>query len=88
MIDPWNVPSGNDKIGIRVMSLLVHQTGQAQFDESSIHVKIVDEAAGEYVALSTPDGTSPVTVDCESWPTVRAAIDFMVGHCRDDKEIQ
>lgn len=86
-LDRWQVPAGNNKCTIRIQSLVIIRDNNPCFDESSLIVKIEDEAAGEFVSISNPEQTSPVKIDVDQWPVVRDAIDFMTQHCRSDKEI-
>ena len=83
-LDRWQVPAGNDRNTIRIQALVIVSDNNPGFDETSLIVKIEDEAAGEFVSISNPQQTSPVKIDVEQWLVVRDAIDFMTQHCRPD----
>lgn len=50
------------------------------FDERAFRVQIVDEAAGEFVEVSGPDGK--IQIDPQEWPELRTAITNMIDECR------
>lgn len=68
----------------RLMKIMVAPVGEATFSELSTFIEIVDEAAGEFVRVEQEDGA--VNITPEEWPAVRAAIDRMIGLCREQKE--
>jgi len=85
--EPHEVPSGDVKSDIRITRLCIVPRGEAIFDERSIHIEIVDNAAGEFLKIhgQTPDNLPEVSP--EEWPVIRSAIDFMVNHCRSHEEM-
>ena len=54
------------------------------FDERATNIEIVDESGGEFVAVSqcTNDGHQKICIDPEEWPTIREAIEVMIGKAR------
>lgn len=59
------------------------------FSEIATNVSIVDDAAGEYVEVKqqrgrTHEPNESILIDSHEWPTLRAAVDFMVSECRPD----
>lgn len=69
---------------IRPTGLTVVAHGKPIFDESATDVRLVDEAGGEFVEVRQfRGGTGELRIDIEEWPTLREAIDRMIGECRD-----
>lgn len=54
------------------------------FSEMATVVRIVDEAAGEFVEVSQEGriDLGKIAIGTAEWPTLRAAIDEMVSQCR------
>jgi len=46
-----------------------------------MHLRIVDEAAGEFVEIAQEEGA--IQIDREEWPYLRAAITKMFKQCKD-----
>ena len=77
----------------RTTRLHVGPPGAPLFDDGVTTVEIVDEAAGEFVAVRQPGafsarGDGEIRIDPEEWPAIRDAISRMVDACRpfDDQE--
>ena len=60
--------------------------GENIFCVEATVITIVDEAAGEFLEIkqNTEDGERRLLVDPSEWPTLRAAIDDMIGECREE----
>ena len=69
----------------RVTRLTVAPIGRPIFDEQATRVEIANEAAGEFVEV-TQEGRENGTISIEpgEWPALRAAIDQLIGDCRDE----
>lgn len=85
--EPHEVPSGNAKIDIRITRLCIVPRGEAIFDERSIHIEIVDNAAGEFLRIHGQTSDNLPEISPEEWPVIKSAIDFMVDHCRSTEEM-
>ena len=72
---------------IRTVAVMVLQKGDEIFAETATEIKIVDEAAGEFLEVSQmPDGgKQTLRINPEEWPTLREAIDTMFTECRGAK---
>ena len=74
----------------RTTKVTIVPKGQPIFNQEATEVEIVDEAAGEYVEVrqcsDQYDGKIGITV--EEWPTIRKAIDDMLGRCRSLEEFK
>ena len=69
----------NEELEVRVLSKIMLPKGKPIFSESSITCSIEDEAAGEYIKLtSQSDSGGDVCFDPNEWPTIRSMIDSMV----------
>lgn len=68
----------------RVTALIVLPKGDETFSEFATHVRLADQAAGEYVEVEqiARDDLGKIAINPEEWPTLRAAIDRMIGECR------
>lgn len=68
----------------RTLSILVAPKDQPTFSEYATEIKIVDEAAGEFLEVSQTGRTDlgKIAINPEEWPTLRDAIDRMVKECR------
>lgn len=56
------------------------------YDERGFSVEIDDEAGGEFVVVNCNDelcAVGQIRVDPGEWPALRAAIDQMIGECRE-----
>ena len=69
---------------IRTVGLLVVPKEQAIFSEYATEIKIVDEAAGEFLEVSQCGRTDlgKIAISPQEWPTLRDAIDRMIKQCR------
>ena len=80
------LPEGNEKFDIRVIQLCVSEKDSSIFDDSTILISIVDEAAGEFVEVkSLMDGLKEgvISFNPNEWPHIKKAVDYMVGQCRE-----
>lgn len=68
----------------RTLSILVAPKDQPTFSEYATEIKIVDEAAGEFLEVSQTGRTDlgKIAINPEEWPTLRDAIDRMMKECR------
>lgn len=76
--------SGMIEYETRVTTLIVLPEDDKTFSEFATEVRIVDEAAGEFVEVSQdgrPD-LGKIAICPDEWPTLRAAIDQMISECR------
>jgi hypothetical protein len=63
--------------------------GEPLFSETTTHVEIRDDGAGEFVQLIQEGGniqTKSITINPEEWPVLREAVDEMVGLREDEKQ--
>ena len=69
---------------IRTLCVLVVPQDQPTFSEYATEIKIVDEAAGEFLEVSQIGRTDlgKIAINPEEWPTLRDAIDRMMKECR------
>jgi hypothetical protein len=65
----------------KTISVMILPVGEPIFSEQAIEVRITDEAGGEFIEIRG-NSDSVVGIDPEQWPTLRAAIDYMVKECR------
>ena len=68
----------------RTMAVIVLPHDQPTYSEMATTVSIDDEVGGEFVVVSQ-DGRADlgkIAITPEEWPTLRAAIDRMIGECR------
>lgn len=72
----------------RALSMIHIPKGEPIFVEAATVVRIVDEAAGEFVEVSQEDreGHGKISIDPGEWLSLRDLIDKMVGECRPDRE--
>lgn len=71
----------------RVTALAVVLTREnCLFAETTTHVRLEDEAAGEFVVVeqSGDDGLGKIHIDPTEWPVLRQAINRMVDECQAD----
>ena len=69
----------NEELEIRVLSKIMLPKGKPIFSESAITCSIEDEAAGEYIKLtSQSDSGGEICFDPCEWPIMKAMIDSMV----------
>ena len=67
----------------RVMALIVMPKGDDIFSEFATHIRIADEAGGEYVEVEQNGRTDigKIAINPDEWPMLREAIDLMIGEC-------
>ena len=65
---------------LRVTQWTLVKPGLPIFDETAWTIRIVDEAAGEFLEIENHNGK--VGINPEEWPALRAAIDKAVNECR------
>lgn len=65
----------------RTTQVTLTPKGDPIFSEHAMHLRIVDEAAGEFVEIAQEEGA--IQIDREEWPYLRAAITKMFKQCRD-----
>jgi hypothetical protein len=74
----------------RTTKVVIVPKGEPLFNQEATEIEIVDEAAGEFVEVrqcsDQYDGKIGITV--EEWPTIRKAIDDMLGRCRSLEEFK
>lgn len=69
----------NEDLEIRVLSKIMLPKGKPIFSEAAIVCSIEDDAAGEYIKLTSQnDSGGEICVDIIEWPAMRAMIDSMV----------
>ena len=67
----------------RVTKLTITPKGEPIFAEMATDVYIEDEAAGEFVIIEQhSEGYGKVAIDPEEWPTIRDAVEKMIGLSR------
>ena len=68
----------------RTLSILVAPKDQHTFSEYATEIKIVDEAAGEFLEVSQCGRTDlgKIAISPQEWPALRDAIDQMIKQCR------
>jgi len=64
----------------RITQVTVLPKGQPIFCEEALHIRIEDEAAGEFVVIESTSEHwgGKIAIDEGDWPTVRKAIDDMM----------
>ena len=69
----------NEEPEIRVLSKIMLPKGKPIFSESAIICSIEDDAAGEYIKLtSLSESGGEVCIDPYEWATLKSMIDSMV----------
>lgn len=71
----------------RVTQVAVCPTGEPLYSEMLTAVEIATESGGEYVNVTQhgPGAAGKIAIMPEEWPTLRAAIDDMIGLCRSEQ---
>ena len=80
-----NTPTPPAAYHARIAALAVVYTREnCLFDETTTHVRLEDEAAGEFVVVdqSGANGLGKIHIDPAEWPVLRQAIDRMVDECQ------
>lgn len=67
----------------RTIAVWVGPKGEKQTHSLSYEVQIDDEGGGEYVRIIDGEGGT-ISVDGETWPALRNAIEGMLAACRVD----
>ena len=69
----------------RITSLTVAPKKEPIFSECATHVRIVDEAAGEFVEVEQLGNKDLGKIQFmpEEWPHIRRAINRMIKECRE-----
>ena len=75
----WKAAS--DLYEVRTTQVTLTPKGDPIFSEFASHVRIVDEAAGEFVEVVQDQGT--IRIDRDEWPHLRSAIEAVVSQCKD-----
>jgi hypothetical protein len=69
----------------RITRLTVLPKGEPIFSEMATTIEIADEAAGEFVKVTSQtdnvDNHESVLISPEEWPLVRDAIDKLIADC-------
>jgi hypothetical protein len=80
------MPSPTETHDVRVVEIAVMQKGQPLFSELTTRISLDDEAAGEFVKVMQEGGHTDIAkwiaIEPSEWPTLRDAIEYMVGQCR------
>lgn len=68
------------KLVKRITQVTVLPKGQPIFSEEALNISIEDQAAGEFVVLTSlcEDYGGKIAIDAFDWPIIRAAIDEMM----------
>jgi hypothetical protein len=70
----------------RITRLTVLPKGEPIFSEMATTIEIADEAAGEFVKVTSQtdnvDHHESVLISAEEWPLVKDAIDKLIADCR------
>ncbi len=71
---------------IRKTEVAVLPDGDPLFSEMATHVRIVNEAAGEFVEVEQHGRTDvgKICINPDEWPHLRAVIDEMIAYCVGD----
>lgn len=79
------------KLHQRITQITVLPAGEPIFSEMATVITIQDEAAGEYITLQRLTGSEgdpqKASIDPKEWPSIRDAIDRMMGEISDWEEI-
>ena len=67
----------------RFTKLHVIHEGETVATEYGFSVGINDDGAGEYVTVRGMVTGNPIFISPGEWPALRAAIDKMIGDCRE-----
>lgn len=70
---------------LRTTEVTLVPKGEPIFNEQAISIKIVDEAAGEFIQLqgtSSSDEEMKFQIDPTEWQDLKKAIDMMIKGCR------
>lgn len=72
----------------RITSMVVLPEGTEMFSEMATTISITDEAGGEFVEVAQHGRSDlgKVQIQPDEWPHIRAAIDRMIGECRETRQ--
>ena len=68
----------------RTTQVLVCVKGEAIYNELGFVIEITDEGGGDFVEVSPTTEPGKLRIDKRCWPTLRDAIERMLGECRDE----
>jgi len=76
------------KYEIRTTGLIVAPEGTPIYHAMATEIRIMDESCGEFVSVRQlrEDAAGELRIEPAEWPTLREAIELMVGECRDEDE--
>ena len=81
-------PQGTEQHETRIIKIVLIPKGKHLYSDQVTSIKIDDEGEGEFVKVNHDDGDGcsqrGIFIEPEQWPTLRDAIEFMVGQCRKD----
>lgn len=74
----------------RTTKVVIVPKGEPLFNQEATEIEIVDEAAGEFVEVRqcSDQYDGKIGITAEEWPTIRKAIDDMLGRCRSLEEFK
>lgn len=73
------------KLETRTTEVTIAPEGEPIFNDHAISIKIIDEAAGEFLELrgiSASNEEMKFQIDPTEWELLRGAIDMMIKECR------
>jgi hypothetical protein len=65
----------------QITAIVLAPEGEPIFSEQAFKIEIEDEAAGQFIIVTSELGSADsgkICIDCEQWPAIRKAIDKMV----------
>jgi hypothetical protein len=68
----------------RTIKVLVGVKGEPSYNELGFVIEITDEGGGGFVEVSPTTEPGKIRIDSASWPTLRDAIERLLGECRED----
>ena len=79
------------KIIVRTTRVTILPEGEPIFGETATHIKIEDEAAGEFLEIEQQSGhvgtnDQTIQVSPDEWPVLRGAIDRMMKEITDHEQ--
>lgn len=67
----------------RTASVVVVKKDKQLFDETSTHITIVDEGAGEFLEICQPSiDSKELRLDANEWPEIKKAVDRMFAEIK------
>ena len=74
------------KYETRIMKVAVGPANVDSYSELITTVEVVDEAGGEFVEVrQQTDNERFIRIDKNEWPEMKAAIETMIGYCRESE---